>query len=261
MASCQMSSTADCNLYLLLDHAGIAKLRVRLENSSLSWCSLFNDTVEHGALEVTPILVLIGTEGKLSASRRFLEWTYESAGLRSSILMLLSPLGLNALCLRLTERLEVSLTGGMQAMLRFYDPRVFAALTKNLDTEQRNWFFGVANRWWYIDRLGVPIQFETGFKDDSIVRGMLVLSQLQEDALVEESETDQILNIILKNFAESFPTVSATDRNQAVIDAINLLKREKIFSIRDAACKAAEFLFEKELANVKSTRAEGSMQL
>lgn len=237
---CQLSSDCHESTYLLLDHAGCPGLRSRLKATSLEWKSLFDNTGESSAVEAGPILVLVATEKRLLASKRFLDWIVESASSRSAIMMLSSPLNIDILCTCLTDRLKARLAGEVEVMLRFYDPRVFEALTNNLDESQRNWFFSLASKWWFVNRLGEVMKFNAKYCDKSIMIENIIFTQAQEDALLMESEVDQVLNTLRNSFAELMNAMPNVDQYQGVIDALGSRRNETEYSLDDVACQAAE---------------------
>jgi hypothetical protein len=235
----QTASNLQENLYFLLDQAALPDLRNRIAQTSLSWKTLFDDTRELGAENAAPVIILAGRDGRLLASRRLLEWIQDLGKYRSAIVMLSSPLDLEFLCSKLIDRLHVNLEGGLDAMLRFYDPRVLEALTISLNDTQRTWFFGIASRWWYITRVGNSVQFETAFDVFSSEKRGLHLSQAQEDELLRASELDQVLAILRTNFPELMAATPPIDQYNSVVNAFEYLKSHGEMSIWDAAERVA----------------------
>lgn len=246
---CQVASNCEESIYLLLDHAGFRSLRSRLNATSLEWKSLFDNTGESSAVEAGPIVVLVASEKRLIASKRFLDWLCETADSRSAIMMLSSPLSLDILCTCLTDRLRARLCGDLEVMLRFYDPRVFEALIKHLEEPQRNWFLNLASKWWFVNRLGEVLQFNSTYSDDSKKIENLTFTQVQEDAMLKESEVDQVLNTLRINFPELMKATHDVDQYLGVLDALGSLGNETEFSLDDVACRAAESFLRKREAN------------
>jgi hypothetical protein len=87
----------------------------------------------------------------------------------------------------------------MDAMLRFYDPRILQQLSKILSSKQASRFFCLGEKWWYVSRTGelaeVASEFSVGHDADS----PLSLSQDQEVALLDALEPDRILYLLLES--------------------------------------------------------------
>lgn len=64
-----------------------------------------------------------------------------------SLTWLITPQDLEGLGQLLQLRLDVKLPDGRSALLRFWDPRVLAALARTLDGAQREAFFGHIHEW------------------------------------------------------------------------------------------------------------------
>ncbi|WP_020651644.1 DUF4123 domain-containing protein [Massilia niastensis] len=172
------------NLYFLLDHGGLPGLYRQLSRSSLGWTSLFDSTREANALAVAPFLILAGSNGQLRMSRSFLEWLGENGTYSSTVIMLSSPLQIEPMTSRLTARLDVRISENMEAMLRFFDPRVLESLIEILSVEQAKEFFSPAQAWRYVDRAGRMAGVTTFFNVQENFSAPLVLSQQQEFALL-----------------------------------------------------------------------------
>jgi hypothetical protein len=160
---------------------------------------LFDCTNEENALVVAPILILIGSNGKLQMSRSLFEWIAKNGTYTSTVIMLSSPLQIESLRNRLTARLDVRISEDMKAMLRFFDPRIFEGLVDVLIPEQLAKFLAPANEWWYIDRAGKLISVEAKFDavDESVVP--LELSAKQEFDLIDASDPDRVLASLREN--------------------------------------------------------------
>lgn len=189
------------NLYFLLDHSGLPDLHSQLKKTSLKWKSLFDCTPEASALHAAPILILAGSKGHLQMPRVLCEWIGRNGTYTSTVLMLLSPLQLEPLVRRLEARLEVKLSEDIDAMLRFFDPRVFESLTKILDAEQASNFFSSAEAWQYVDRTGRLVWIASSFDANDKFLAPLVLTQQQESELLDASEVDQVLDLLRSNLS------------------------------------------------------------
>lgn len=194
-----LAGRPESNLYLLLDHGGLPGLHRQLQKSSAKWVSLFDCTNEANALDVAPILILIGSVGQLQMSRFLFEWIGKNGTYTSTVIMLSSPLQIESLKTRLTARLEVRISEDMRAMLRFFDPRTFEGLMTVLSPEQLTTFLAPAERWWYIDRTGKIVSVDAKFNVADELAMSLVLSAKQEFDLIDTSEPDRVLASLREN--------------------------------------------------------------
>lgn len=219
------------NLYFLMDHSGLPGLHRRLDQCSAKWLSLFDCTREQSALSVAPFLVLAVSDGCLRLPGSFFDWASENGTHTSSIIMLSSPQHIELVKKRLTARLEVKLTENMEALLRFFDPRVFESLTTVLSLEQAERFFCVADHWKYIDRTGKLIGFSAKFMDQDEAPQDFSLTQQQEFELVEACEPDQVLTLLRENAPKLLEKVRLQDRYEFVSRHIVIAKREGLDSV------------------------------
>lgn len=214
------------NFYFLLDHGGLPGLCSKLSKGSLKWISLFDYGRELRALEAAPILVLAGSQGKLKMPRHLFEWIGKEGTYTSSVTALSSPLQIEVMTRRLAMRLDIKLSNDMDAMLRFFDPRILEGLIKVLSAKQLSSFLSVAEVWQFPDRNGNLVKIDSTFAVEDNCFLPLELTQEQEFRLVDLSETDQVLNVIRSNFPyleNSHPFSLQYDSvNRQIEDARNL---------------------------------------
>jgi hypothetical protein len=194
-----LADRPESSLYLLLDHGGLPGLHRELQKSTARWVSLFDCTNEVNALVVAPILILIGSNGKVQISRSLFEWIAKNGTYTSTVIMLSSPLQIESLRNRLTARLDVRISEGMKAMLRFFDPRIFEGLMKVLSPEQLTTFLAPAEKWWYVDRAGKLVNVDAKFNDVDESAVLLELSAKQEFDLIDASDSDRVLASLREN--------------------------------------------------------------
>lgn len=231
------------NLYFLLDHAGMPGLHRRLRRSSVPWSSLFDGSNEANALQVAPFLVHVGSEGRLLMFRDLFKWVGEFGTYSSSVVMLTSPLDMATLRSRLTARLDIKLSENMDAMLRFFDPRVLESLLRILSAEQARTFFSPAEVWRYVDRTGKLVSVTKAFDAQENFVAPMVLDQQQEFSLLEACEIDQVLDLLRQNLPALMATLSLADQPVFVDRAIGTARGLGIdsvfkFSLDIAVCLA-----------------------
>lgn len=221
------------NLYFLLDHGGLPGLYRQLSKTSTTWVSLFDGTTESNSLAVAPILVLAGSDGALRLPLSFCKWISENGTYSSSVMMLSSPLKIGQLRDRLKARLNVRLSGDMEAMLRFFDPRVFESLIRVLDAEQAMVFLSVARKWWYVDRGGTIKSVDSTFIDVMSPEDALKLSASQEFTLIDFCEADQVLKGLRENASNSFEKLDPSLQYEFVVSNIDEAKSVGLLSLND----------------------------
>lgn len=200
MSEIFLSAYPTSNLYFLLDHGGLPGLRQKLSESSTAWVSLFDETKEVGALDLAPVLIMAGSNRRVQIANGLLEWLGRKSTYTSTTIVLSSPLPIDLMRMRLKARLDVRLSEDMDAMLRYFDPRVLENLGRVLTVEQSSAFFNLAQAWWYIDRVGQLSKIDSEFHLEDDFSPPLALTQTQEFDLIELSETDQAFYLIKKNF-------------------------------------------------------------
>lgn len=216
------------NLYLLLDHAALPGLARKLHSQSMNWRTLFDGAKEESAIAAAPILVLIACEGQIRATRRFFQWVAENASDTSSAIMISSPLPLDVMKKRLEARLDVELSEGISAMLRFYDPRVLEILAKVLKPTESEVFLGLADSWIYPNRAGEFVTVSAKVSDVDEFEPPLQLDQVQESTLLEASEIDQVLDLLRTTIPSKMAEFSV--RHQYV-HTLNMVEKAKLDGI------------------------------
>ena len=219
------------NIFLLLDHGGLPGLSRQLPYSSKNWVSLFDRTKEEGALAVAPILVLAASEGEIRLSRRVFDWLRQHGTYSSSVMMIVSSLDLTHLARELGTRLHITLAGGVEAMLRFFDPRVFESLLNILTREQTEDFLGVVSSWHYVDRSGRIAQAINTYGAIKPTSKPVSLSQEQEDHLLAASEIDQILNSLRSSVPDQFSEIPRESQYGFVSESVIEARSEKLESV------------------------------
>jgi hypothetical protein len=203
----QHSSAPDAlPFYCLVDHAGMPGLHRELVRAESEWRSLFEGMREVGALSVAPLLIHI--EPRTPAGRGLLRWLSEHGTFASALLFVASPLLIDQLARRLAKRLDACISEDSVVLLRFYDPRIFEQLLNILTVEQRQGFLCCAKNWWFVSRRG-ELQGESA--EVQLVDSFLPplrLSAIQEFALLDASEGDQVieqLQAALPDLYSAFP--------------------------------------------------------
>jgi hypothetical protein len=227
------------SLYFLLDHSGLPGLQKQLAKSTATWANLFEDTKERNALAVAPILILAAAGGDLRISRSLFDWVTHNGIYTSTVILISSPLDIEDIKPRLVKRLDVVLSENVEAMLRFFDPRVLECLICALSPEQVNQFFNVADGWWYFDRGGNMVTIDSSFSPEDSFVAPLVLSQEQESSLIEGSEVDQVMHLLKSNLPRMMQALTQPEQFEFVSHQIAVAKQLELESVWKMALYAA----------------------
>lgn len=225
-----VEENAESNVFFLIDQSGMPGLYRQLRHTSTGWASLFKGSKEENALEVAPLLILAGANGKLVLPRAIFSWIGERGTYTSTVMMLVSPMSLESLNSQLSARLDVLLSEGMEAMLRFFDPRVFESLLTILTNEQVKIFLSPAMSWHYVDRAGNFINVKAEYRKSQILSDFLTLSRDQETALLSASEVDQVMQLLNSNVPDLMGKTPLRERAHSISKIIKSAKSEKIES-------------------------------
>jgi hypothetical protein len=239
VAEALLAAHPTSSVYFLIDHAGMPGLHRRLRNSSVQWSSLFDGSKEANALQVAPFLVLAGSEGRLRMFRDLFTWIGGNGTYSSSVVLLTSSLDMASLRHRLAARLDATLSENMEAMLRFYDPRVLESLFRILPAEQARTFFSPAESWAYVDRAGKLVSVATAFDAEESFNAPLVLGEKEEFALLEACEIDQVMDLLRQNVPALMATLPLADQFLFVNCAIGMARQHGVDSVYKFSLYAA----------------------
>lgn len=153
------------HLDLLLDQAGWAHSAIaalQQLSPAVPWYSLYSGTPEESLLHHAPILMRLDLQHW--QHKAWLEELIDVCLKDSRLLLLVSPLPFDTLCLHLQALSQVQ-WGGVEAVLRHHDPRIFPELLGGILTpEQCSRFQQLASYWSWLDRDGQP-QWMAGTHD------------------------------------------------------------------------------------------------
>jgi hypothetical protein len=128
-----------------------------------------------------------------------------------------STLDLAQLATALTARCAVRLPDDMDMVLRFFDTRVMAELIDVLEPTQKGAFFSCATHWLYSGRDGslelAPTAEQAGY--DSFVTP-LTLSLQQQNALIDASEADLLIDLLVNANIEALINLPVPTRHVVI---------------------------------------------
>nr|WP_319017565.1 DUF4123 domain-containing protein [Pseudomonas sp. EggHat1] len=142
---------------LLLDQTGwpaSAIPTLQRIHPAMPWFSLFSGTPEEPLMEQGPLLMRLDLQQW--QHKAWLEDLIRNAGKDSRLLLLVSPQPFEDLSLVLQglSRMQV---GGQPGLLRYFDPRIFPLMLRDiLDDQQRDAFLQVTSFWSWLDRDAQP---------------------------------------------------------------------------------------------------------
>lgn len=201
-----LASRRENYIYLLLDQSGLSELPSSQSMDAVEWKNLFEEIGAKVPISAAPVLISIGDYFALRSHTSLLKQIAKRGAFSSTVVMFASPESLDLVLQRLVARLDVVLSDDMNALFRFYDPRILEALVKTLSVDQARAFFSLASRWWYIDRTGKLLQIDSVFRESKDKETPLRLNATQEFSLIDATEPDRVLSI----FRESAPRLIAS---------------------------------------------------
>ena len=133
-------------LFVLLDCAQLSNEERRSiqDLDSIVRIGLFKGTVDEGLVEVEPLLL----DPLNIKTSHGLSWLIENEKTTPMLVWLVSNMPISELAGRLRTLLSADLPDARNALLRYYDPRVFNKLMQVLDANQKSEFFNLAQQWW-----------------------------------------------------------------------------------------------------------------
>lgn len=240
------SDTANSSLFALVDHAGIPGLAKELTAMRVHWISLFAGSRDEGALQVAPLLFPVDADQNSPRRKALLRRLGQGGTFTSCIAFLLSPLPLPELARRLALRLDARLPDDMEIVLRFFDTRVFEQLMLVLSGEQQRAFLGVAQCWWYVDRRGALQYVEAEFIESDESYQSLSLSTLQEAALLDASEPDQVAELLRNVVPREYEALEHEEQYDFIVRNADAGRIYGIESVQDLALYCSLALLYKE---------------
>jgi hypothetical protein len=186
---------SDAELYALVDHSGARGLLANLQRlGTLSWRSLFEGSTEAQAIDAAPLLIALPDGGHASSERELLRWLHRQCSTTSCVVTMRSSLAADALFNALRARLNVLLPQHVPVMLRYFDTRTLAVLPTVLTAEQRTGFFGIARRWFWLNRYGQAETFNSALSPEvDTWPSDCELNDTQEAALIESGNSDAVV--------------------------------------------------------------------
>jgi Domain of unknown function (DUF4123) len=105
---------------------------------------LFKGTPDAGLSAVEPLLI----DPLNIPTSHGMSWLVQNEKTKPMLLWLVSDVPMSELASHLRALISADLPGAPNALLRFYDPRVFHKLMQVLDADQKSLFFTNVQQWW-----------------------------------------------------------------------------------------------------------------
>lgn len=240
------SEASEGGLFALIDHAAMPGLTKKLTEMDARWVSLFDGSRDEGALTVAPILISI--ESTLDSFRRkaLLRWIGERGTYNSSMLFMNSSRSMPELARRLALRLDATLSDETEIVLRYFDARVFEQLISILSDEQKSTFLNVASCWWFVDRYGNLRRVDGSWAEVDGPDIPLVLSTIQEGALLDASEPDQVAELLCNNVPDEYACLAPGGNFEFILRQMTVARNFGVQSTHDHALYCSLALLESE---------------
>ncbi len=185
------------HLYAILDSTHLDDKNERLFRQRYAdrFVPLFEGTPDEGLSRIEPLLI-----GPFSDdSRELFEWLQQQKEHQLMLIWLKSPQPIKSLTRQLQFLLSVDLPDSPNALLRYYDPRVFSKLMIVLEEEQKTPFFTDVETWWIWRPSINEIQDHTSLPQRNVLPvDTLSLNHVQMEQLRQMDIDEFIKNTALK---------------------------------------------------------------
>jgi Domain of unknown function (DUF4123) len=133
----------------------------------------------------------------------------------------------------LRDRTCAVLPQELPVLLRFYDPRVFAALLITFDTSQANALLAGASRWAIPGRRGELKLIERNVEPSVSAPLPFVLTALQESALIDAGEADAMVDLLLNQNNADLMELMPPDQHERIDASLNVAMSSRIDKLAD----------------------------
>lgn len=147
---------------------------------------MFEGTPDEGLSSVEPLLL----DALHPDAPGIMPWLTKYHTSYPMVLWLACPRSIDDVHKLLRPRLKADLPNGPDALLRFYDPRVFAKLMQVLQPDQKALFFGVARQWWAWDARASTLRAFNAPQEPLYRSGQMSLSEEQMQRLSQLDVAD-----------------------------------------------------------------------
>lgn len=213
--------------YLLMDTSAIdsASLKLPILNTLPSIDLLREDNVIWKET-VAPVLVQLPEMALTSAKNNLLLQFLQQWRWANAFIYLESNHPFYVLTKALSKRMHVQLSDAQDMLLRYFDTRIFASLLDVLASSQRSRFLEVAEVWHYPNRDGMLVSVQKSNNNASLIEqdafiSPLILSAQQEFKMLETSETDTMVSLLLSQHETPLNTMNPFQQHSTVDSLLN----------------------------------------
>jgi hypothetical protein len=107
-------------------------------------------------------------------------------------------------------------------------------------------FFSPAEHWWYADRAGKPVSFQTAFNVEEHLHNPMALTPAQEFALIDASEPDQVLALLQENLPDQISRLPLPDQHEFIVRNVQAAREIGLSSTPDFVLYVAVALIKGE---------------
>lgn len=213
----QMERFPESHLFALIDCAQIEAAAKDVSKWKTDFSRpLFGDSKEASLENISPWLVQPRVDDEQA---KFLKKCILLQGDAHAITWIMSPLTAEELFKRLCQRMDATLPGDMEMLLRYFDTYRLPDLHQVLHEDQKKTFFGCGDVWIYIDRQGETAVIDSVCSEFD-EHTELVFDETQEQAILDAAFPDELLRILQKDqpdLIEMLPPQERYDRVKTLV--------------------------------------------
>lgn len=140
----------------------------------------------------------------------------------------------------LAKRTDVQLGDEQAMLLRYFDTRIFASLLDVLAPDQQASFLEIADAWHYPNRDGIlvtltNIENNTSLHHHDAFRSPLKLTIQQEFKMLETSETDTMVNLLLTHQETPLSSMNPFQQHNTIDSLLNVARTNAILKFNEQA--------------------------
>jgi Domain of unknown function (DUF4123) len=228
---------AEQHRYLLINQAAWQfEPKVIASLSGFDRMPLLGQPISAATDGATPFLLRLDGHIEHNAATHPLRQLCNTGYYASAISVIDSALPMPALAAAITDRCEAQLPDHQDVLLRIFDTRVLEAVLDHFSAEQKSQLVACATQWWFATREAelAPL-YVSPWPTQDLFKPPWRLTQQQENALVDASEADAMVDLLKRRNVEALLALPYPRRYLVVTQLLAQCRALNIDAISDQA--------------------------